>query len=344
MHVIKTPSLTLEPQTVAHAKEMFEVLRDPAIYEYENEAPPSLEWLRARFARLESRQSEDGHERWLNWVIRLPTSELVGYVQATVYPDFRAAIAYELSSAYWRRGLARQAVEAMISELVERYRVRRLSAVLKHENLRSLRLLERLGFSLAPAEQHVLPGRARRVADASRDPADMMTAVVRRLFLLLCAVGWSASGLAQDAAALQNWFDDPFFQISNAVPDCPVPAGPFMTEADRRVEAHHRAERGTTCWLTGQCDRPNDYAYGEEIAEGLKAALRNRNPFSDTTLWVTIQGRNVFIEGCVRDPGVAPALETFTRAIPNVRQAIVLVRSEGSARPPYKLLNGPQAQ
>jgi RimJ/RimL family protein N-acetyltransferase len=155
MRAIQTGSLTLEPQTAAHAEEMFAVLGDPAIYEYENEPPPSLERLRARFTKLESRLSENGQEQWLNWVIRLPTSDLVGYVQATLHPDGYAAIAYELSSAYWGRGLARQAVQAMISELVGYYRVRSLSSVLKRENLRSMRLLERLGFSPASPEQHV---------------------------------------------------------------------------------------------------------------------------------------------------------------------------------------------
>jgi ribosomal-protein-alanine N-acetyltransferase len=154
MHVITTGSFTLEPQLAAHAQEMYVVLGDPAIYQYENEPPPSLEWLRARYARLESRLSPEGHEQWLNWVIRLPTSQLIGYVQATVQSDSRAAIAYVLSSAYWGRGLARQAVETMISELVDHYRVCSLSAVLKRENQRSLRLLQRLGFSLASPGQH----------------------------------------------------------------------------------------------------------------------------------------------------------------------------------------------
>jgi len=153
MRVIETSGLKLEPQRATHAEEMFVVLSDPAIYEYENEPPPSLEWLRARFTKLESRRSPDSQEQWLNWVARIPTSELIGYVQATVRPG-SAAIAYVLSSAYWGRGLGRQAVEAMISELVEHYEVRSLSAVLKRENLRSLRLLERLGFSLATPEEH----------------------------------------------------------------------------------------------------------------------------------------------------------------------------------------------
>jgi len=155
MNRIATGSLTLEPQTEAHAEEMFLVLSDPAIYEYENEPPPSLEWLRARFAELESRFSPEGQEQWLNWVIRLPTSELIGYVQATVHSNGRAAIAYVLSSAHWGRGLARQAVQAMICELVEHYQVQSLSAVLKRANLRSLRLLERLGFSLSSPQQHL---------------------------------------------------------------------------------------------------------------------------------------------------------------------------------------------
>ena len=155
MRVIETAALTLVPQTAAHAEEMFVVLSDPAIYEYENEPPPSVEWLRERFAKLESRRSPDGQDRWLNWVIRLASSQLIGYVQATVRPGGSAAIAYVLASAFWGRGLGRQAVEAMMVELFERYHVRAFSAVLKRQNLRSVRLLERIGFSPASPEMHV---------------------------------------------------------------------------------------------------------------------------------------------------------------------------------------------
>jgi RimJ/RimL family protein N-acetyltransferase len=158
MFSIETELLTLEPQTVAHAAEMFMVLNDPAIYAYENEPPSSLEWLRERFAKLETRVSANGSQQWLNWVIRLPTSELIGYVQATIFEEGRAAIAYELSSAYWGRGLGRHAVGAMISELVRRYGVRRLSAILVRENIRSRRLLERLDFSLASPDEHATHG------------------------------------------------------------------------------------------------------------------------------------------------------------------------------------------
>ncbi|MEP7056318.1 MAG: GNAT family N-acetyltransferase [Caldimonas sp.] len=155
LRCIETPALTLEPQTAAHADEMFAVLGDPAIYEHENAPPESLEWLRERYAKLESRRSPDGNEEWLNWVIRLPTSEAIGYVQATVHSTHRAAIAYELASAYWGRGLATQAVQAMIGELAAGHGVLELSAVLKRTNRRSLALLERLGFTPATPQEHV---------------------------------------------------------------------------------------------------------------------------------------------------------------------------------------------
>ncbi len=150
MRLLENAVVRLEPQVAAHAQAMFEVLADPAIYEHENAPPPSVEWLRSRYARLEQRVSPDGSELWLNWVIRLPSSALAGYVQATVHPTRRAAIAYELNSRYWGQGLARSAVQLMIAELAASYDVTTLSAVLKARNLRSRRLLDRLGCLPAP--------------------------------------------------------------------------------------------------------------------------------------------------------------------------------------------------
>jgi hypothetical protein len=163
--------------------------------------------------------------------------------------------------------------------------------------------------------------------------------------LLLMALPVSNAAFAQDgpegATERRNWFDDPFFQISSAIPNCPVPAGPFITEAERKVQTHHRAEKGTTCWLAKQCDRPSYYAYDKDIAADLQAALRQHGPFENTTLWVTVQGRVVFIEGCVKDEGVYMELEALARTVPNVQQAIAAVFADPSARPPYKLMSAP---
>jgi RimJ/RimL family protein N-acetyltransferase len=75
-------------------------------------------------------------------------------VQATLRPQGRAAIAYELHSDFWGQGLAHEAVQAMIGEVAQRYGVHRLLAVLKQRNLRSRRLLDRLDFALASPDEH----------------------------------------------------------------------------------------------------------------------------------------------------------------------------------------------
>ena len=146
MQTLRTVRLTLEPQMATHAGEMFAVLSDPAIYEFENEPPASLEWLSERFSRLESRASGDGSERWLNWVVRPHGGGLIGYVQASVPANGLAFIAYELASAYWGQGYGREAVSAMLVELAARYDVRQAGAVFKQQNHRSRKLLARLNF------------------------------------------------------------------------------------------------------------------------------------------------------------------------------------------------------
>jgi [ribosomal protein S5]-alanine N-acetyltransferase len=154
MRALNAHQFTLEPQTALHAPDMFVVLSDPAIYEFENAPPASAAWLGARFARLESRGSTDGQAQWLNWVIRLPSGELMGYVQATVRRDDSALIAYELASRYWGQDIGSSAVALMIDELAAHYNVRQFWAVLKRKNFRSQRLLERLQFTLATAAHH----------------------------------------------------------------------------------------------------------------------------------------------------------------------------------------------
>jgi hypothetical protein len=159
---------------------------------------------------------------------------------------------------------------------------------------------------------------------------------------LLCTTLCTSAALAQNPPQRQNWFNDPFFQVSSQVPDCPVPAGPFLTEAEKLVQSHGRAERGTTCWLAGQCDRHNSYAYDADIARAVQAVFRDQNPAPRSSLWVTVQRRVVFVEGCVSDPRTGPRLETLLMALPDVERAIAIVYVKNSGkRPPYKRLHSP---
>lgn len=164
------------------------------------------------------------------------------------------------------------------------------------------------------------------------------------LFFIVLFAASALPCFAADNAVRQNWFNDPFFQISSAVADCPTPVGPFATEKERLANAHHRAERGTTCWLVGKCDRPTSYAYDRDIASAFKAKLQEGNPFAgSTTLWVTVQGRVVYIEGCGAERGVVRALEEYAMTLPYVEIAVAHVRTDPADPPPYGVMDGTAA-
>jgi BON domain len=155
--------------------------------------------------------------------------------------------------------------------------------------------------------------------------------------LLPGLLAFAATSSAQTPLGRRNSFNDPFFQFTNALPSCPVPAGPFVTESERQVQAHHRAERGTSCWLAGTCDKPNFYAYDEEIAGSLRNTLRGQPWLANTSLWATVQGRVVYFEGCAKDESVAQRLEAIARTIPLVQHAIAAISTGAGSRPRYKV-------
>lgn len=149
MRELRTARLVLEPLTRAHASEMFAVLSDPETFRFIDEQPPvSEEALAHRYARLESRLSSEGRERWLNWIAReASTSKAIGFVQATVREDGSALVAYVIAPAAQRQGYAREAAKAMIAELRSAYAAKRLRASVDPRNAASIALLVSLGFT-----------------------------------------------------------------------------------------------------------------------------------------------------------------------------------------------------
>ena len=153
---MQTKRLRLEPLVEGHAVEVFAALSDPQIYRFIPEKPPlSTAALRQRYRVLQRGTSADGSQLWLNWVIRIVSSDrCVGYVQATVHADRTADFAYVLASAFWGRGIAMEACVAAIDFLETELAVRSLYATVSAENHRSVRLLARLGFGEVDAARY----------------------------------------------------------------------------------------------------------------------------------------------------------------------------------------------
>ena len=155
MERLRTAELILEPLTVAHAEAMFPVLSEPELYRYlDYGPPPSVEYVRGVYAKLEKRASPDGNETWLNWIVRLRSSRAsIGFVQATLVSQSTSWVAYLLSGAHWGHGYAHAAAGAMLLHLTRRYGATEFLATVENANARSISLLERLAFVRATKEE-----------------------------------------------------------------------------------------------------------------------------------------------------------------------------------------------
>ena len=144
------------------------------------------------------------------------------------------------------------------------------------------------------------------------------------------------------ATERKNWYNDPFLTLSHAVADCPVPLGPLMTKAQMEDDAHYRVERGTTCWLAHKCTKPNSYMYDAPIADAIHAQFKDAKGLDGTSIWITVQRRFVYAEGCAPASFDAHALQQRLEAIPDVEQVFMRVTTNPHAPLPYKTLAAPE--
>jgi hypothetical protein len=138
---------------------------------------------------------------------------------------------------------------------------------------------------------------------------------------------------------LRNWFNDPYFQVRSGMRRCPTPKGPMGTEAEMRSESHSRTERGTSCWLAKKCSKQNSYLYDPDIAAAVRARFEASAALQDASLWVTVQRRIVWVEGCVA-PGYAEgSLEHLLQGVADVELLVVNVTKTPRAKAPYRTLD-----
>lgn len=153
------------------------------------------------------------------------------------------------------------------------------------------------------------------------------------LLPLLAAFAVSSAS-AQEGAPSQartNAFNDPFVQVTSAVPHCPVPEGPLYTEAEVRELAHVRSQHGGSCHRVGRCRLPNSYLYDAEIIPRVQRYIREDGRFGDTGVWVLGERRLVTLMGCVQSQAQAEALEKAVQLVDDVMGVINLLQV-GTAR------------
>lgn len=128
-----------------------------------------------------------------------------------------------------------------------------------------------------------------------------MNALIR--YSACCALAMMATRALLADEPLANRGNDPFFQVSTSIAQCPEPLGPLTTPQEWLDDAHYRIERGNSCWIEGRCRLSNAYLYDAEIAESVRRRLQNINFATHwrekSTLWLMLQRRFIYVEGCV---------------------------------------------
>ena len=131
---------------------MLECLADNRVAPYvDSRIRICLEDLWQSYGGLESRAPRV-RQKWLNWKV-CESERTIGLLHATLYESGEAVVAYALESSCWERGLAREAVAAMVDYIAANHDAKMLLACVNAGDARSASLLEHLRFTPASGRE-----------------------------------------------------------------------------------------------------------------------------------------------------------------------------------------------
>jgi ribosomal-protein-alanine N-acetyltransferase len=145
---IETERLVLRQITQADAAARFATFSDPLVMEYYGEEPhKTIE---------ESQELITALDRWyaqregIRWGVTLRgADEVIGSCGFFLFDEgfHRAEMGYELRRAYWRQGIMREALTAIITYGFNTMGLQRIEALVNQDNEASAALLLALGFT-----------------------------------------------------------------------------------------------------------------------------------------------------------------------------------------------------
>jgi ribosomal-protein-alanine N-acetyltransferase len=151
---LKTARLTLRGFRPEDVEPLYHILQVPGILRYfPNPDPPP----RDRVERLITHQLGHWHEHGYGWwAVELPDQRaLMGWCGLTFLPETgETEVAYLLAKPYWGQGYATEAAWAALQYGVEHVDVEQIIGLTHPENVRSQRVLEKLGMSFVDQAEY----------------------------------------------------------------------------------------------------------------------------------------------------------------------------------------------
>jgi len=150
--ILTTERLVLRPMVQDDAPALFELRTDPVINRYIDRLPTTAVDDARRFIEKIEKGIRDNH--WLYWAITEATNQngrLIGTICLWnfVPTDDKAELGYELSAACQGRGLMGEAVAAVLAYGFGTIGLSAVEAAVHPENIPSVKVLTRAGFTLA---------------------------------------------------------------------------------------------------------------------------------------------------------------------------------------------------
>lgn len=140
---------------------------------------------------------------------------------------------------------------------------------------------------------------------------------LRTIRWVLCVLGLTMP-IAAATQTPRTYELDPFGQATAGYAGCPPGKPPLLTEDEMRVQAHERAERGTSCCLAGTCECGGAYKHDPETNARVVDAIKADKRFADTSAWVTTMRGFVTLQGCVHSGAQKRSLERLVKKQPGV--------------------------
>ncbi|MQR94574.1 GNAT family N-acetyltransferase [Fictibacillus phosphorivorans] len=145
--MIETDRLILRKVTLDDAKEMFDYLSDSEVVKHMGIAP--YQTVEAVHEEVEWYHSILKEQTGIRWGITLKNSDKVigscGFLNRNG-KHFRTEVGFELNKEYWGKGVAREALEAVVTFGFKHMKLERIEALIEPGNISSQNLVEKIGF------------------------------------------------------------------------------------------------------------------------------------------------------------------------------------------------------
>lgn len=143
--MIKTDRLVIRILEMKDKDDFFRYRSMPEIYKYQSWRPKHIDEIE-EFINENLLISPNTINTWLQLAVCLIDGQIIGDIGIHFLEDDQIEIGYTLSPEYHGNGYAYEAVKAVIHYAFYELKKHRIAASVDPENLRSIKLLEKIGF------------------------------------------------------------------------------------------------------------------------------------------------------------------------------------------------------